>query len=410
MIAASLLPRVAELAQVLVDRIQQNIDVYRSGGLVPEDDLYESCRTNLEFMFRHLAHEPLLDLEAPRRTGRRRADQGVPLALVQNAFRNSFECMWQMIVAAGAETESVSDADLVAIAGEIWTFHDTFTSAMMNAFNETVALLMLRRDQERSALVEAVLQGGMGDAKTVHDAADLLALPYQGTFAVVAADAPGLARHALPNVEPVLRARDIGSAWRLTPDLHLGIVSMRSAAGMTELVDVLRSLATSRVGVSPSFSRLDQTPHALHLARNALSAGRVDIAEVTVFDDSPLPMLVVSAPTTAAAISKQILGSVLDLPDSDRELLITTMAVYFDADGSASQAAQLLHCHPNTVRYRLRRIEKLTGRTFERKLDSAELYIALKALKQLPTMPPDLTEDTKVFAGKSIGESSPGQR
>ncbi len=378
---------------MLVDRIQQNLEVYRSGGPVPEDDLYESCRANLEFMFRHLAHEPMLDLEAPRRTGRRRADQGVPLALVQNAFRISFESMWQMIVAAAAETESASDADLVAIAGEIWVFHDTFTSAMMNAFNETLALLMLRRDQERSALVEAVLQGGMGDAKTVHDAADLLALPYQGTFAVVAADAPGLARHALPNVEPVLRARDIGSAWRLTPDLHLGIVSMRSPAGMTELVDILQSLATSRVGVSPSFSRLDQTPQALHLARNALSAGRVGQAAVTVFDDSPVPMLVVSAPTTAAAISKQVLGSVLELTDGDRELLITTMATYFEADGSANLAAERLHCHPNTVRYRLRRIEKLSGRSFERKLDSAELYIALNALKQLPTMQSGPGED-----------------
>lgn len=394
MIAASLLPRVSELAHVLVDRIQQNIEVYRSGDLVPEDDLYESCRANLEFMFRHLAHEPMLDLEAPRRTGRRRADQRVPLALVPNAFRNSFECMWQMIVAAAAETESVSDADLVSIAGEIWTFHDTFTSAMMNAFNETVALLMLRRDQERSALVEAVLQGGMGDAKTVHDAANLLALPYQGTFAVVAADAPGLAQHALPNVEPVLRARDIGSAWRLTPDLHLGIVSMRSTAGMAELVDVLRSLATSRVGVSPSFSRLDQTPHALHLARNALAAGTAGAAAVTVFDDSPLPMLVVSAPTTAAAISRKILGPILELTDTDRELLITTMAVYFEVDGSASQAAERLHCHPNTVRYRLRRIEKLSARSFERKLDSAELYIALNALKQLPTMQSASAEQT----------------
>lgn len=155
---------------------------------------------------------------------------------------------------------------------------------------------------------------------------------------------------------------------------------------MTELVDTLRSLATSRVGVSPAFSRLDQTPRALHLARNALGAGRIGVAAVTVFDDSPVPMLVVSAPTTAAAISKQILGPILELSDSDRELLITTMAVYFEVDGSASQAAERLHCHPNTVRYRLRRIEKLAGRSFERKLDSAELYIALNALKQLPTL------------------------
>ena len=125
-----------------------------------------------------------------------------------------------------------------------------------------------------------------------------------------------------------------------------------------------------------------------------LAAGSVGVAAVTVFDDSPLPMLVVSAPTTAAAISKQILGSILELPDTDRELLVTTMAVYFDVDGSASQAAERLHCHPNTVRYRLRRIEKLSGRSFERKLDSAELYIALNALKQLPTMQSASEEQT----------------
>lgn len=383
-IAAALLARVDELAQVLVDRIRDNIEVYRADGVVPADDLYTSCRTNLEFMIRHVAHEPLLDLGAPRQTGRRRAEQGVPLAMVQNAFRNSFACMWDMIVAEAARTDTVTDADLVEIAGEVWSYHDTFTTAMMNSFTETAALLMVQRDQERSALVEAVLQGGAGDTKTILDAADLLALPYQGTFAVVVADAPGLARHALPNVEPVLSARDIGSAWRLTPDLHIGIVSMRGTDGMTELVDALRALAVGPVGVSPSYTRLDQTPQALHLARNALAGAEAGVARVTVFDDVPLPMLVVSAPSTAATISKQILGELLDLPEADRELLLTTMATYFAVDGSASEAAERLYCHPNTVRYRLRRIEQLSGRSFDRRLDSAELYIALDAVRRLP--------------------------
>ncbi|WP_458317349.1 PucR family transcriptional regulator [Mycolicibacterium brisbanense] len=384
-LAAAMLPRVDELAQVLVDRIRDNIEVYRADGVVPPDDLYTSCRTNLEFMIRHVAHEPWLDLDAPRQTGRRRAEQGVPLAMVQTAFRHSFACMWEMIVTEATRTDTVTDADLVGIAGEVWSFHDTFTTAMMNSFSETAALLMVQRDQERSALVEAVLQGGgTGDTKTILDAADLLALPYQGTFAVVVADAPGLARHALPNVEPVLRARDIGSAWRLTPDLHIGIVSMRGADGLTELVDALRALAVGPVGVSPSYTRLDQTPQALHLARNALAGAQAGVARVTVFDDAPLPMLVVGAPSTAATISKQILGELLDLPKADRELLLTTMATYFAVDGSASEAAERLYCHPNTVRYRLRRIEQLSGRSFDRRLDSAELYIALDAVRRLP--------------------------
>lgn len=87
---------------------------------------------------------------------------------------------------------------------------------------------------------------------------------------------------------------------------------------------------------------------------------------------------------TAATISKQILGELLDLPEADRELLLTTMATYFAVDGSASEAAERLYCHPNTVRYRLRRIEQLSGRSFDRRLDSAELYIALDAVRRLP--------------------------
>lgn len=348
---------------------------------MPLEDLYESCRSNLEFMFRHLAHEPSLDLDAPRRTGRRRAEQGVPLAFVQTAFRNSFAAMWEMVVAEAAQTDTVTDADLVDIAGEVWSFHDSFTSAMTGAFNETATLLVLQRDQERSALVESLLLGAAGDTKTVLDAADLLALPYRGAFVVVAASAPGLARQALPNVEAVLRARDIGSAWRLTPDVHIGIVSLRTAARMPELVDALRALTVGAVGVSPCFTALDESPRALHLARNALAGSDTG---VTVFDDAPVSMLVASAPTAAAAIGKQILGELLELPDDDRELLLTTMATYFAVDGSATEAAERLHCHPNTVRYRLRRIEQLSGRSFDRRLDSAELVIALDAVRGLP--------------------------
>ncbi|GAA3004263.1 hypothetical protein GCM10020229_15230 [Kitasatospora albolonga] len=95
-------------------------------------------------------------------------------------------------------------------------------------------------------------------------------------------------------------------------------------------------------------------------------------------------MLVVSSPSTASRIGHQVLGPLMDLPESQREQLLTTMSTYFAVDGSADKAGKLLFCHPNTIRYRLRRIEQLSGRSFERPLDSAELYIALQAVLRLP--------------------------
>ncbi|MER6259283.1 helix-turn-helix domain-containing protein, partial [Streptomyces sp900105245] len=50
-----------------------------------------------------------------------------------------------------------------------------------------------------------------------------------------------------------------------------------------------------------------------------------------------------------------------------------------------ADAAEGLFVHPNTVRYRLRRIEELTGRSLTDPLTVADLGAALYALRLLPT-------------------------
>jgi len=42
------------------------------------------------------------------------------------------------------------------------------------------------------------------------------------------------------------------------------------------------------------------------------------------------------------------------LPDKDREVLFETSRVWLDNDVSVNGAADVLICHPNTVRHRLR--------------------------------------------------------
>jgi hypothetical protein len=45
-----------------------------------------------------------------------------------------------------------------------------------------------------------------------------------------------------------------------------------------------------------------------------------------------------------------------------------------------------LHCHPNTVRYRLRRLHDLTGRALTNPRDIAELTMATYALRLNPNL------------------------
>ncbi len=57
--------------------------------------------------------------------------------------------------------------------------------------------------------------------------------------------------------------------------------------------------------------------------------------------------------------------------------LLETLAVFLELDGSWSRAARALHVHVNTVHYRVRRIEELTGRDLARLEDRADLRAAL---------------------------------
>ena len=319
-LASALLERLPALTDELLKRVleQSDIrgkqsDIYGDDCLVPIDDLHQSLQDNLTFIFSNLGRPGSHDLAGPRRTGRRRAEQGAPLAAVQSSYQLGFRFMWDTLVAEAHQTGIVSDAELVGIASEVWMLNTLFTTELATAYRDALTEQLLCQDQERSALVEALLEGRIADTATVWEAADLLGLPYQGVFVVVAAEVPAVARHALPRVQSRLQVRGIGSAWRLLPEFQVGIVSLRSRRNTPALVEILRSGAVARVGVSPVYTGLERTSQALHLARIALASSPAGDPTVNVFDDAPLPVLVVSSPTTSYRVAKTILGPLLDI-------------------------------------------------------------------------------------------------
>ena len=58
--------------------------------------------------------------------------------------------------------------------------------------------------------------------------------------------------------------------------------------------------------------------------------------------------------------------------------LLATLTAFLDCDGSWVRTAELTHLHLNTVRYRIGRIEELTGRDLGSTADRVDLYLALK--------------------------------
>jgi DNA-binding PucR family transcriptional regulator len=63
-------------------------------------------------------------------------------------------------------------------------------------------------------------------------------------------------------------------------------------------------------------------------------------------------------------------------------MLADTLAAYLDGFGDIATVAQRLHVHPNTVRYRIRRIEKLLSTSLDDPEDRLVLALGLRATER----------------------------
>jgi PucR family transcriptional regulator, purine catabolism regulatory protein len=79
-------------------------------------------------------------------------------------------------------------------------------------------------------------------------------------------------------------------------------------------------------------------------------------------------------------IFQEVLVRPLEEHDARRRTeLVRTLELFLGSGGRYQQTADELHLHVNTLRQRLARIEKLTGRTLDSMDDRVDLWIALRS-------------------------------
>jgi sugar diacid utilization regulator len=265
----------------------------------------------------------------------------------------------------------------------IGRFAELIATAVVAGYRDEQKQQLLAEGSQRLSLVDALLEGRAFDEWSLREVAGQLRLPINGPFVVVAAHVPSVGDEPLPEIESKLRSLDIFSAWRLLPDVQVGVVHIESDRKLDRVVALMSRMTTVRVGVSAAFKDLRDTPRALHVARVMLRGPTDSASSVAVFDGSILATAAVSAPEAMVQSVGAALDGFGDLPDDEREVLFDTFRVWQDTEGSVGGVAEVLFCHPNTVRHRLRRIEKRTGRSLSRPKDLAELCLAFEVHRRL---------------------------
>jgi purine catabolism regulator len=122
---------------------------------------------------------------------------------------------------------------------------------------------------------------------------------------------------------------------------------------------------------------------SFHEARCALEAVRLangNAPEVASYKDLGAFQLLLSLQDDDALVSycQSVLGPVESDEGEYGDELLRSLDVFIEQNGHWEKAAQALYCHRHTLRYRIKRVEALTGRDFSHARDRIEFWLALR--------------------------------
>ncbi|MER6687282.1 PucR family transcriptional regulator [Streptomyces olivaceoviridis] len=174
---------------------------------------------------------------------------------------------------------------------------------------------------------------------------------------------------------PAVASEHDGSETGLLADALLRAVREPLSAGLDD--DGRLTL-----GVSAAVHSAEGLRGALEEARHARRVAAARSGRVCAAGHQELASHVLLLPFVPDDVRRAFTARLLDpLKDYDRRHraeLIPTLEAFLDSDGSWTRCATRLHLHVNTLRYRVGRIEQLTGRDLSRLEDKLDFFLALR--------------------------------
>jgi hypothetical protein len=110
---------------------------------------------------------------------------------------------------------------------------------------------------------------------------------------------------------------------------------------------------------------------------------------VSAFGDLGILRLLLQVPDLAElrSFAADVLGKLSMHEHEHKSEYLTTLACYFRENNSPQRASRILHVHPNTVAYRIKRIEEITGLRLDNYTDRLIAQVALEILDSLGDEP-----------------------
>jgi hypothetical protein len=297
----------------------------------------------------------------------RAAQEGFELELVLHGYRTNARTLthWVGEQASAATSEGLRAA--LAVTRMVMEYTDSVSGILAESFlHESQRLLAEAGSLQRDLLEDLLAErsGAAGGLEARVRAAGLEPTAQLQLAVVTAADLTRAAE-AVGHQLQMSRVRGL----RVVRHDELVVIAPATAP-LRQMFIRASEREPLAAGISLPVGSLDQFPRAHLEARRALAlapaGGVLRLADLSLFD-----YLLAGADDTAPRLGPEGLDR-LDAP------LRETLLAYAGSDLNVGATARRLHLHPNTVHYRLRRIERLTGRDVRRLGDVIDLVAAVR--------------------------------
>lgn len=368
-----LLRRAREHSQDLTDRAVERItaSVPAYAEAVTRDDLWLSVNRNLDLNLLVLAERrdaDVAELTARAALGARRAASGLSISDLLRAFRVGYVVLWEGLTEL-AQLEGREAVDrLLEDAGRIWELLDRISSAVADSHRDAFS----RRDldtRRRSLAFIAGLEHYPADRDRIEDDARHLGVDANGAFVAAVCDG---------------HLQRLGTGDALVaeqPDRTVVIHQPRAGArsGETILAGLLRDAGVTGVGIGLAGHGLVGARRSLLEAQRAHRCARELGVDLLSWRQDWFQCLVLEAADSLEPLVGDVVSELRGSPEG-----VATVTEFLAANGNLTAAARHLQLHPNTVAYRLQRLQEASGLDVRGRGGLLQAQLALVLAERLP--------------------------
>lgn len=287
--------------------------------------------------------------EVCRKLGEYEATEGRSLDSLQAAYRIGAHVAWRRAVDLGAK-HSISSKVMSQLADAVFGYIDDLASLSTDGYLRAKSRSSASQDEWRQRMLRLILEQPAVPRRAIGDLADLVGWTLPQQVRMVAIQPPVAASLALPpDALADLKAAEPHLLLPGDVEGHQRTVLEACLAGRPAVVGI-------KVPLAEAADSLHWARQALALSRSgAIAAGRL------IFCDDHLLTLWLSEGRLLKLLARQQFALLGGLSERQQQRLTDTLDVWLETGGKAAEVAERLQVHPQTVRYRMRILERVLG-------------------------------------------------